>query len=211
MKILAKQRLAARQLPAELMKSTNSYEKTQIARRFKWLGIDLNTAQYKEVSKQQAIEAIKKKPYSAILCVYRNTFKHYSLGKEDNHEEFGIIAQDIDLDNNRIEDIYVDYSTDKQRVKVKRLLDISTKLYLFSSNRQTAERLGLLQKTRNENEKYTFDRASQFEIDNIRDMYDKSGYKKRHLSSEYNSELENRKRIKRNKELERQLKEIFNH
>ena len=209
MKILAKQRLCARKLPAELLKPINQYEKENIARRFKWLGIDLNTTPYKEVSKQQALDALKRKLYLVVLCVYENSFKHYSMGKVDKTEEFAIIAQDIDPDNNKIENIYIDYSTDKERVKVKRLLDISSKLYLFSGNKAATKRLNQLEKTRKENQKYAFDRASQFEINNIRNMYDKSGYNKRNLPSEYANELEKRKRIKRDKYLDELIKNIY--
>ena len=73
MKILAKERLLARQLPPELDQLAYKSGRKSITDYMKWLGIDLNSTPYEEVSNKDAKKIIKQtNRLGCLLCFFRN-------------------------------------------------------------------------------------------------------------------------------------------
>lgn len=164
MKILAKQRLLARQLPEDLKKAMRSSDIKYLTQ----LGIDFNSTPFEEVSKSKALRLLKtyydKLGYKsgALVCIcpdyarkYIAVIIHYGSGKVKTN---------------------IDYYS------VSRAIEEAIKIYFFKPAQQDKS---LLEKLRNRESYryYNYDkkRVNLDNLDNI-DGYDKSGYKKKDLN-----------------------------
>lgn len=163
MKILAKERLLARQLPEELKKGIDSYAIKRLAQ----LGIDFNSTPFEEVPKSKALRLLKsyydELGYNsgALVCIcpdyarkYIAVIIHYGSGKVKTN---------------------IDYYS------VSRAINDAIKIYFFKPAQQDKS---LIEKLKNRESYYNYNynkgRINLDGLDSI-DNYDKSGYRKNDL------------------------------
>lgn len=178
MKILAKERLLARQLPPELFELKGNDSKYTIAQYFKYLGIDLNTSPYEQVSSSSALKIIKSSnALGALLCLQKDNYsKKYN---------YVLITAHKDFDTNRVK-VHVDRASYRVQDSIKNIINDSTIIYFFKGNQKTKDALDQLDQTRRENSIPQSQR--RLGRDNTprpyyinKNEYDKSGYEKRNL------------------------------
>ena len=178
MKILAQQRLLARQLPPELFELKGNDSKYIIAQYFKYLGIDLNTSPYEQVSSSSALKIIKSSnALGALICLQKDNYsKKYN---------YVLITAHKDLDTNRVK-VHIDRASYHVRDSIKNIINDSDIIYFFKGNQKTKDTLMQLDQERRENSIPQSQR--RLGRDNTprpyyinKDEYDKSGYEKRNL------------------------------
>ena len=164
MKILAKQRLLARQLPEDLKIALSSSDIRHLAE----LGIDLNYTPFEEVPKNKALRLLKSYyddlgyKSGVLVCIHPNHTYKYT-------------ATIIHNGPKKVETNGFTYT-------VSRAIEAASKIYFFKPAQKDKS---LIEKRRNRESYryYNYDkkRVNLDNLDNI-DDYDKSGYKKKDLN-----------------------------
>lgn len=179
MKILAKERLLARQLPPELDQLAYKSGRKSITDYMKWLGIDLNSTPYEEVSNKDAKKIIKQtNRLGCLLCFFRK------YARDDY--EYALLTAYKDADTNRTKILLDRSSLGRNPGSISSIIDSAKKIYFFKGNEQTRKRLEDLRQERRENRIPESQRRigrdnTPRPYFNSEDDYDKSGYEKRNL------------------------------
>ena len=163
MKILAKERLLARQLPEELKKGIDSYAIKRLAQ----LGIDFNSAPFEEVPKSKALRLLKNYydelgyKTGALVCICPDYKRKYDAVVIYNG------SRKVETNNG----IYT----------ASGAINDAIKIYFFKPAQQDKS---LIEKLKNRESYYHYNynkgRVNLDSLDSI-DNYDKSGYRKNDL------------------------------
>lgn len=172
MKILAKERLLARQLPPELDQLAYKSARKSITDYMKYLGIDLNNTPYEEVSNKDAKKIIKQtNRLGCLLCFFRKYVR-------DDYE-YALLTAYKDADTNRTK-ISLDLtSLGRNPGSISSIIDNAKKIYFFKGNEQTRKRLEELRQERRENKVSDFEKRFSEDERGLFTKYDKSGYLQR--------------------------------